>query len=460
MSSSQSSSKLLVFPLVYLSNANQPPVVSTTYLLAHRVNSLNNVRTSSSPSFVNPLYDDYTSRSPSTEAPDQPQPQPPVILNSQAMVTRSKANIFKPKAYLSMTTCLSNATFVNINETMSNDCWKDAVQMVRATAIQTVLTIAVMKGLSLRKIDVNNPFLNGNLTEEIYMNQPPEFEVSSNNGQRLVCRLNKELYGTFLLLMAYVDDIVITCNANGDIEKVVHQLHTTAITTPMVSTPKLVASDGSLPFADVHLYRSVVGMLQYMCITRPDLSFCVDKLSQYMNSASDTHWKAVKRVSSVEDRCSTTRYVVYLRPTPVAWCSKKQAVVSRSSSEAKHRSWANCVSKLLWVKQLLAEVGLPICQSLVVWCDNTSTVSMAANLIHHTRVKHIETDHHFVREKVLDDVLQVNFVPSTKQVVDVLTKPITPKQFTSIRNALRVLSVDDDLDVQVLENRGNVKVTD
>lgn len=56
------------------------------------------------------------------------------------------------------------------------------------------------------------------------------------------------------------------------------------------------ASDDSLPFSDVHLYRSVVGMLQYVCITRPDLSFCVNKLSQYMSAPSDIHWKAVKRV--------------------------------------------------------------------------------------------------------------------------------------------------------------------
>lgn len=64
----------------------------------------------------------------------------------------------------------------------------------------------------------------------------------------------------------------------------------------MVSTPKLVASDGHSLFTDGQLYRSTVGMLQYLCITRPDVAFCVNKLSQYMNSPSDGHWKAVKRV--------------------------------------------------------------------------------------------------------------------------------------------------------------------
>lgn len=390
------------------------------------------------------------------------------------------------------------------------------------------------------------------------MAQPPGFEKQGPNGQQLVCKLNKALYGLrqaprawfitlkqylvtnlgftaskadtslfvrvssdhIVLLMVYVDDIVITGSSTGEIDRVVHQLHTkfalkdigqlhfflgievqhtlqglflsqkkyileilhktgmtgaTATPTPMVTTLKLTTSDRSPPFTDVHLYRSTVGMLQYLCITRPELSFCVNKLSQYMNLPSETHWRAVKRVlrylvgtvdyglcfsksqtevvcysdadwaSSMEDRRSTTGYVVYLGPNPVAWCSRKQPVVSRSSSEAEYRSLANCVSKLLWVKQLISEIGLSNIPPPVVWCDNTSTVSIAENPTHHARIKHVEIDHHFVREKVLDGTLQVNFVPSAEQVADVLTKPIAPKQFESFRQALRVLKQDSVL---------------
>lgn len=85
---------------------------------------------------------------------------------------------------------------------------------------------------------------------------------------------------------------------------------------------------------------------------------------------SDVDWAA-----SIEDRRSTSGYVVYLGPNPVAWCSKKQAVVSRSSSKAEYNSLENCVSKLLWVKQLLDEIGLSVCQTPIVWCGNTSTVT-------------------------------------------------------------------------------------
>ncbi|KAA3474999.1 hypothetical protein EPI10_025235 [Gossypium australe] len=116
-------------------------------------------------------------------------------------------------------------------------------------------------------------------------------------------------------------------------------------------------------------------------------------------------------------------------PNPVVWCSKKQNVVSRSSSETEYRSLANYVSELLWVKQLIDEIGLSSCLPPMIWCDNTFTVSIAANPTHHAQMKHVEIDHHFVQEKVLDGTLKVNFVLSSEQVVDVLTKPITPKQF-------------------------------
>ncbi|KAG8487951.1 hypothetical protein CXB51_018012 [Gossypium anomalum] len=596
--------------------------------------------TSNSPTSHLPLSSSTVPIQPLTNASSSPVSTQPtanapldVPHNSHAMVTRSKAGIFKPKAYLSTVPCSDIP--VDIHAAMVHKCWADAVNtelqalernntwilchlpshrrtigckwlfkvktkadgtldrykarlvakgfsqhagvdfrdtfspVVRAVTIRSVLATAVMKQWQLRQVDVNNAFLNGELTEEIFMDQPPGFEVFDSAGQKLVCRLNKALYGlrqaprawfhtlkqyltdmlgfhaskadpslfirtssdSQLLLMAYVDDIVITGSSDVAIDDVVRQLHNkfalkdmgrlnfflgievrttpqglylsqrkyaqeiltkagmigaAATPTPMVCMPKLVASDESQAFPDGHLYRSTVGMLQYLCITRPDLSFCVNKLSQYMNSPSDTHWRAVKRVlryligtleyglhysqgqcklvgysdadwaSSVEDRRSTTGYVIYLGENPIAWCSKKQSVVSRSSSEAEYRSLANCVSEVLWVKQLLEEIGVGLKQTPVIWCDNTSTVSMSANPTHHAKVKHVEIDHHFVREKVLDGTLQVNYVPSANQVADVLTKPVPPKQFAMFRHALQVTPVNtvDSNDLQERKKPG------
>ncbi|KAG8475371.1 hypothetical protein CXB51_032186 [Gossypium anomalum] len=120
-------------------------------------------------------------------------PQPPLLTtqNIHAMTTQSKAGVFKPKAYLSDVT---HTIRDNIHEAMAHAEWK--IPVVRATTIRTILALAVTKGWPLHQVDVNNAFLNGELTEEIFMDQPPGFEVPDLNGRRkMVCKLNKALYG-------------------------------------------------------------------------------------------------------------------------------------------------------------------------------------------------------------------------------------------------------------------------
>ncbi|KAG8497024.1 hypothetical protein CXB51_008238 [Gossypium anomalum] len=562
-SSLKSSSKLLI-----LFSARKPRVLLTFVpsfnSLAH---SLPTASLPSSPTLVPTPSSNPTTTSHCASTPTESPPPPSLLVNSHPMVTRSKVGVFKLKVYMSIASSLSTEPPTNIHEAMQHDYWCTAVQnelqaLIRNNTWSLCSLPCNCRAIACKwqfkvkqKADGTMDRYKARLVAKVFsqhvgldfqetfslivravtIRTPPRFELLSPSGQKLVCKLNKPLYGLrqaprawfhtlkqfltdklgfhaskvdpslfvrtssnfYLLLMAYVDDIVITGSSNDDIDTVVVQLHNkfalkdmgslnfflgievrriaqglflyqkkyvmkilkkigmlgaAVIPTPMVSTPKLVASVGSPPFTYGHLYRSVVGMLQYLCITRPDLSFCVNKLSQYMNSPSESHWKALECysdadwASSVEDRRSTTGYVVYLGSNPIAWCSKKQAVVSRSSSEAEYRSLANCVSELLWIKQLLGEIGMPVVQSPVIWCDNTSTISMAANPTHHARVKHVEIDHHFVREKVLDGSLQVNFVPSANQIVDVLTKPITPKQFAVFRRALRVFANGDEFD--------------
>ncbi|GMI64073.1 cysteine-rich RLK (RECEPTOR-like protein kinase) 8 [Hibiscus trionum] len=176
--------------------------------------------------------------------------------------------------------------------------------------------------------------------------------------------------------------------------------------TPMVVTPKLIV-DASPLFPDLHLYRSVVRALQYVCLTRPDISFAVNKFSQYMNDPLESHWKAVKHGQLLG-------FVFFLGFNPITWSTKKQLVVSRSTSEVEHRSLANSVSELVWLEQMLQEIGVDLTGLPVVWCENTSTVSMAANPTHHKRIKHVEIELHFVRERVLASQLVVNFVPSSE----------------------------------------------
>lgn len=82
------------------------------------------------------------------------------------------------------------------------------------------------------------------------------------------------------------------------ISDLLHRLsmdNASSVLTPMVVTPKLTATDGH-SFTDVHLYRQAVGALQYICFARPDITYIVNKVSQFMNSSQDIHWKAAKRI--------------------------------------------------------------------------------------------------------------------------------------------------------------------
>lgn len=154
--------------------------------------------------------------------------------------------------------------------------------------------------------------------------------------------------------------------------------------THMASGVHLTKDIGQ-PLPNVTLYRSTVSALQYVTLTRPEIAFIVNKLSQFLSVPSDVHWLACKRVlrylkgiitlglqfyssgfinlecfsdadwvADRDDRKSIAGYCVYLGPNLVSWCSKKQAVVSHSSIESEYRALAMTTSELLWMKSLLA----------------------------------------------------------------------------------------------------------
>lgn len=95
-------------------------------------------------------------------------------------------------------------------------------------------------------------------------------------------------------------------------------------------------------------------------------------------------------------------------------------MVSRSTTEAKYRSLANATAELTRFRSLLAKLEVVHAKVPTIWCDNTSTVCLVANPVMHAQVKHVEIDLHFVRDKITSGQLQVNFVPGSDQVADVL----------------------------------------
>ncbi|KAL9299485.1 putative RNA-directed DNA polymerase [Arabidopsis thaliana] len=241
--------------------------------------------------------------------------------------------------------------------------------------------------------------------------------------------------------------------------------------TPLPASPKLKLNDG-VPLDDGTQYRSVIGSLQYLAFTRPDISYAVTRLSQFMHRPTSTHWQAAKRVlrylagttshgiflhknspmalhaysdadwaGDTDDYVSTNAYVIYLGRNPISWSSKKQKGVARSSTEAEYRSVANTASEVTWICSLMSELGLTIPSSPVIYCDNIGATYLCANPVFHSRMKHIALDYHFIRNLIQASALRVSHVSTHDQLADALTKPLPRTSFQAACSKIGVTRV-------------------
>jgi histone deacetylase 1/2 len=240
--------------------------------------------------------------------------------------------------------------------------------------------------------------------------------------------------------------------------------------TPLSASEKLSVTEGELLGPeDSTRYRSIVGALQYLTLTRPDIAFSVNKVCQFLHAPTTVHWTAVKRIlryvsgtvslgltfkrssstlvsafsdadwaGCVDDRRSTGGFAVYFGPNLISWSARKQATVSRSSTEAEYKSLANATAEVIWIESLLKELGIQRNEVSCLWCDNMGATYLSANPIFHARTKHIEIDFHFVRERVAKKQLEIRFIPSKDQVADGFTKALPARQFEEFKYNLNL----------------------
>ena len=409
----------------------------------------------------------------------------------------------------------------------------DSVSPVaRLSSIRVLFSIALDQSWPLHQLDVSNAFLYGDLTEEVFMEQPPGYVAQGEFSE--VCLLKKVIYGLkqsprawfhkfsqllfsygfvstisdptvmrkptphgCVILAVYVDDIIITGSDDAEVVATKAYLAQHFVTRDL-SPPRyflgleiayrpgqmsicqrkyvldlleetwmMGCKPASSPMEqnvdwwdnattlleDAGLYRRLVGKLIFLTVTRPDISYAVSVLSQFMQAPCSIHLEGVYRLLAYlkrapgkgllyrrqghlhieayfdsgfagdkEDRKSHGGYATYVGGNLVTWRSQKQSIVSRSSAEAEYRAMADTTAEMLWLRSLLTELGFPPEGPMQMHCDNMAATFIAGNATFHMRKKHIEIDCHFIRQYVVNGTICTPHVASAHQLADIFTK--------------------------------------
>ncbi|GJY89272.1 putative ribonuclease H-like domain-containing protein [Tanacetum coccineum] len=231
-----------------------------------------------------------------------------------------------------------------------------------------------------------------------------------------------------------------------------------AAITPMETKLPLTKDEEAFD-VDVHLYRSMIGSLMYLTASRPDIMYAVCVCSRFQVTPKTSHLNAVKRIfkylkskpnlglwyprespldleafsdsdydGSNLDRKSTTGGCQFLGQRLISWQCKKQTIVATSTTEAEYVAAANCCGQVLWVQNQLLDYGFNF-MNTKIHIDNESTICIVKNPVYHSKTKHIEIHHHFIRDCYEKKLISVEKIHTDLNVADLLTKPFDGPRF-------------------------------
>jgi hypothetical protein len=249
-----------------------------------------------------------------------------------------------------------------------------------------------------------------------------------------------------------------------------------------VSTPSVVGADlssNARPKTDAERkdmqrvpYKEAVGALIYLSVTtRFDIAYAVSIVARHLSDPGWSHWLAVKRIlrylkgtaklglsfqrstpsvqspglvvyvdsDYAEDkdcRRSRTGFVVQYAGGTVSSTSSLQRTVSLSTAEAEYMAAGTCTQEVIWFRSLLNELGYPQTEPTVIFEDNTGCIAMSLKNGSPSRCKHIDIRHHWLQEKVSNNEVLFQWIPSEEMVADILTKPLARDRFAYLRSKL------------------------
>ena len=434
--------------------------------------------------------------------------------------------------------------------------------VARFSSLRAILAIAAAKDYEVHQMDVKTAFLNGDLDEDIYMEQPEGYRAGGSEAH-YVWKLRKSLYGlkqagrawnkkmdaalidmgfrptrsdscvyvkrhddTVMFLLVYFDDLLLVASDASQLESVKaalqgrfemkdmgeaefilgvqirrdrakRQLYLSQaeyirtvlerfdmqdckpVASPMAAGVKLLKADptdtSSVQSMANIPYASAVGALMFAAlVTRPDIAFAVTSLCQFMSAPTIDHWQAVKRVlrylqgtrhhelvygwaggddrelygysdsdwgNDPNDRRSFTAWVFLLHDGAVSWQSCKQPTVALSSVEAEYMAATQATREAVWWRTFMSELGQPPSAATTVHSDSQGAIALAKNPEHHKRTKHIDIQHHYVREQVDAGSVVMPHIGTELMMADVLTKPLAANRHAELTGKMGVRAV-------------------
>ncbi len=418
--------------------------------------------------------------------------------------------------------------------------------VVRFETIRTLLAEVVQRNMFVHQMDVETAFLNGDLQEDVYLQQPEGFE---RGGSDYICKLKKSLYGLkqsprcwnlklhdYLIkagyvqgkadpcvyhrekktgiIAVYVDDLLLAADQEEKLKKMKQELATRfkmkdmgplhfllgvkiskvpnglrldqesylrqlvqkfgledAKPTATPAVPNGSSEDGTTTaemFADKTAYQRLVGSLLYAAVvTRPDVAHAVSYVCRFTSEPTQQHWVAAKRIlrylkgtitlglvytkqkhqeligyvdadwgGDRVTRRSTTGYVFVMGGAAVSWLSKRQPIVTLSSTEAEYVALASATTQTVWLRRLLRDLGAEPTKPTLIYEDNQGCIALTKNPVGHKRSKHIDIKYHYAREQVEMGIVRLQYIESKEQVADVFTKALTRDNYNNLRRRL------------------------
>ncbi|GJX07666.1 retrovirus-related pol polyprotein from transposon TNT 1-94 [Tanacetum coccineum] len=300
--------------------------------------------------------------------------------------------------------------------------FKESFALVsRIEAIRIFIANAASKNMTIYQMDVKTAFLNGELKEEVYVSQPESFVDPDH--LTYVYRLKKALYGLNQTSQAWSKGVTHSFVQSRD--------------DPMASSYGMSHFKEMTPWAGHIACLILDKKLEYLALKEEVDTYKGDVNQRYkeIKELKIKHKQTLPEASTHEELSSTGIYegstpecAVPLRDKLVSWSSKKQKSTVISTTEAEYIAMSGCCAQILWMRSHLTDYDFAF-NKIPLYCDNRSAIALCCNNVQHSRSKHIDIRHHFIREQVEKGMVELYFVSTDYQLAGIFTKALPRERF-------------------------------